>query len=67
MTLDPQVRKLLDWVEKAGGPDYTAIGAAAARTSALDRRRMPSANDSMSSSAAPPWRMNGKSAGRAES
>jgi acetyl esterase len=31
MTLDPQVRKLLDWVEKAGGPDYSAIGAAAAR------------------------------------
>lgn len=30
-TLDPQVAKLLAWVEKAGGPDYRELGAAAAR------------------------------------
>ena len=29
--LDPQVAKLLAWVDKAGGPSYPEIGAAAAR------------------------------------
>ena len=30
-SLDPQVAALLAWVEKAGGPSYVALGAAAAR------------------------------------